>query len=130
MAMVDKTLTLTLTEAEGAMLWDVLAHGQMKGYPIQMASYLTLGGSIIRKIDDAAKKAGLEINDTKWMRDVHGGTATFKSEPLGNPVQAYQHEVTFQKGNTMVASSRQTTGRLSKADVEKLFEDFISTNAR
>ena len=61
-----------------------------------------------------------------WSKQIGGGTLTFTSEGLGEPVVAYSHEAKFQRGDSSYSMSRQSTDRLTRAEVEDRFADFIS----
>ncbi len=61
-----------------------------------------------------------------WSKQIGGGTLTFTSEGLGEPVVAYAHEAKFQRGDSSYSMSRQSTDCLTRAEVEDRFADFIS----
>ena len=61
-----------------------------------------------------------------WSRDLAGGTLTFTTEGVGNPVAAYIHVAKFVRGNSSYSMSRQSTEELGRAEIEKRFADFIS----
>jgi len=61
-----------------------------------------------------------------WSRELAGGKLTFTSKGLGNPVAAYVHEATFERGTSSYSMARQSTEALSRAEVELRFADFIS----
>ena len=61
-----------------------------------------------------------------WSKQLAGGTLTFTSEGLGNPVAAYALEAKFERGTSVYSMSRQSTEALSRAEVELRFADFIS----
>jgi hypothetical protein len=58
--------------------------------------------------------------------EIGGGTLTFKTEAVGNPVAGYIHEASFERGSSSYSMSRQSIESLSRAEVEKRFADFIS----
>jgi len=61
-----------------------------------------------------------------WSRELAGGTLTFITTGLGNPVAAYVHEAKFERGTSVYSMTRQSTEDLSRAEVELRFADFIS----
>jgi hypothetical protein len=61
-----------------------------------------------------------------WSKQIGGGTLTFTSEAVGNPVAGYTHEAKFERGNSAYSMSRQSTDLLTRAEVEDRFADFIS----
>jgi hypothetical protein len=61
-----------------------------------------------------------------WSKQLGGGTLTFTSEGLGEPVAAYTHEAKFQRGDSSYSMSRQSTDALTRTEVEERFADFIS----
>jgi hypothetical protein len=61
-----------------------------------------------------------------WSRQLAGGTLTFTTEGLGNPVAAYALEAKFERGTSVYSMTRQSTEALSRAEVELRFADFIS----
>jgi hypothetical protein len=61
-----------------------------------------------------------------WSRQLAGGTLTFTTEAVGNPVAAYVHEAKFERGTSSYSMSRQSTDALTRAEVELRFADFIS----
>lgn len=70
-------------------------------------------------------KEGAPHKDS-WSRQLGGGTLTFTSEGLGNPVAAYVHEAKFERGTSSYSMTRQSIEALSRAEVETRFADFIS----
>ena len=70
-------------------------------------------------------KQGSQTKDA-WSRQLAGGTLTFTTEGLGNPVSAYALEAKFERGTSVYSMSRQSTEALSRAEVELRFADFIS----
>lgn len=61
-----------------------------------------------------------------WSRPLAGGTLTFTTEGLGNPIAAYALEARFERGTSSYSMTRQSTEALSRAEVELRFADFIS----
>ena len=61
-----------------------------------------------------------------WSKQLAGGTLTFTTEGLGNPVAAYIHEAKFERGTSSYSMTRQSTEPLTRAEVEARFADFIS----
>ena len=61
-----------------------------------------------------------------WTKSFAGGTLTFTTEAVGNPVAGYRHEAKFERGTSSYSTSRQSTEALTRADVENRFADFIS----
>ena len=61
-----------------------------------------------------------------WSKQLGGGTLTFTSEGVGNPVAAYALEAKFERGTSVYSMTRQSTEALSRAEVESRFADFIS----
>lgn len=61
-----------------------------------------------------------------WSKEIAGGTLTFTTEGVGNPVSAYVHEAEFRRGTSSYSMSRQSTDALTRAEVESRFADFIS----
>jgi hypothetical protein len=61
-----------------------------------------------------------------WSRQLGGGTLTFTTQGLGNPVAAYALEAKFERGTSSYSMTRQSTEALSRAEVELRFADFIS----
>jgi len=61
-----------------------------------------------------------------WSKELGGGTLTFTTEAVGNPVVAYRHEAKFERGDSAYSTSRQSTELLTRAEVEVRFADFIS----
>jgi len=64
-------------------------------------------------------------NDS-WSKQLGGGTLTFTSKGLGNPVAAYVLEAKFERGTSSYSMTRQSIEALSRAEVEARFADFIS----
>ena len=62
----------------------------------------------------------------EWSKQLAGGTLTFTSKGLGDPVAAYVLEAKFERGTSSYSMSRQSTEPLSRAEVEQRFADFIS----
>jgi hypothetical protein len=61
-----------------------------------------------------------------WSKELAGGTLTFTTQALGNPVAAYVYEAKFERGTSSYSMSRQGTEPLTRAEVETRFADFIS----
>jgi hypothetical protein len=61
-----------------------------------------------------------------WSKKLAGGTLTFTTEGVGNPIAAYIHEAKFERGTSSYSMTRQSTEPLSRAEVETRFADFIS----
>lgn len=61
-----------------------------------------------------------------WSKPLAGGTLTFTGEALGNPPAAYVYYAKFDRGTSSYSMTRQSTERLSRAEVEQRFADFIS----
>jgi hypothetical protein len=61
-----------------------------------------------------------------WSKELAGGTLTFTSQPMGNPVALYIYEAKFERGTSSYSMSRQSTEPLTRAEVESRFADFIS----
>jgi hypothetical protein len=61
-----------------------------------------------------------------WSKQIGGGTLTFTTQALGNPVVAYILEAKFERGTSAYSTSRQSTEPLTRAEVENRFADFIS----
>lgn len=59
--MPEKTLTIELTEQEGAILWDLLAQKCQTTHAPQIAYQLSVEQNIMFKINAAAKAAGLGV---------------------------------------------------------------------
>jgi hypothetical protein len=61
-----------------------------------------------------------------WSKALGGGTLTFTTESVGNPIAGYVHEAKFERGTSSHSMSRQSTEPLTRAEVENRFADFIS----
>ena len=61
-----------------------------------------------------------------WSKQLAGGTLTFTTEGVGNPIAAYALEAKFERGTSSYSMTRQSTEALSRAEVESRFADFIS----
>jgi hypothetical protein len=61
-----------------------------------------------------------------WSKELAGGTLTFTTQGLGNPVAAYVYEAKFDRGTSSYSMTRQSTEPLTRAEVEQRFADFIS----
>ena len=61
-----------------------------------------------------------------WSKELAGGTLTFRTQAVGNPVAAYVYEANFERGTSSYSMTRQSTEPLTRAEVETRFADFIS----
>jgi hypothetical protein len=61
-----------------------------------------------------------------WSKELGGGTLTFTTEAVGNPIAGYVHEAKFERGTSSYSMTRQSTEPLTRAEVENRFADFIS----
>jgi hypothetical protein len=61
-----------------------------------------------------------------WSKALAGGTLTFTTEAVGNPIAGYVHEAKFERGTSSYSMTRQSTEPLTRAEVENRFADFIS----
>ena len=61
-----------------------------------------------------------------WSKELAGGTLTFSTQPVGNPIALYIYEAKFERGTSSYSMSRQSTELLTRAEVETRFADFIS----
>jgi hypothetical protein len=61
-----------------------------------------------------------------WSQELAGGTLTFTTQAVGNPVALYIYEAKFERGTSSYSMSRQSTEPLTRAEVETRFADFIS----
>jgi hypothetical protein len=61
-----------------------------------------------------------------WSKEFGGGTLTFTTEVVGNPIAGYIHVAKFVRGSSCYSMSRQSTEALTRAEVENRFADFIS----
>lgn len=61
-----------------------------------------------------------------WSKELGGGTLTFTTEAVGNPIAAYIHEAKFERGTSSYSMTRQSIEPLTRAEVETRFADFIS----
>ena len=61
-----------------------------------------------------------------WSKELAGGTLTFTTQAVGNPIVGYIHEAKFERGNSSYSMTRQSTEPLTRAEVENRFADFIS----
>jgi len=61
-----------------------------------------------------------------WSKDFAGGTLTFSSEPVGQPVAAYVYVANFVRGSSSYSMSRQSRDTLTRDEIENRFADFIS----
>ena len=75
--------------------------------------------------DSQHEKQGAQRKDA-WSRQLAGGTLTFTTEAVGNPVAAYALEAKFERGTSSYSMTRQSTDALTRAEVELRFADFIS----
>lgn len=62
----------------------------------------------------------------RWSKEIGGGTLTFSTKAVGNPVAAYIHEAKFERGSSSYSMTRQSSEALTHAEVEVRFADFIS----
>ena len=62
----------------------------------------------------------------RWSKEIGGGTLTFTSQAVGDPVAGYVLEAKFERGNSAYCTSRQSTEPLTRTEVENRFADFIS----
>jgi hypothetical protein len=61
-----------------------------------------------------------------WSKELGGGTLTFTTAAVGNPIAGYVHEAKFERGTSSYSMTRQSTEPLTRAEVENRFADFIS----
>jgi len=61
-----------------------------------------------------------------WSKEFAGGTLSFSTEAVGDPVAAYLLVANFVRGSSSYSMSRQSTDALTRAEVENRFADFIS----
>ena len=61
-----------------------------------------------------------------WSQELAGGTLTFTTQAVGNPVALYIYEAKFERGTSSYSMTRQSTELLTRAEVETRFADFIS----
>ncbi len=91
-------------------------------------------GSLVR--DNATSRPDSESGDRmesqkpkpidSWSKALGGGTLTFTSESVGDPIAGYVHEAKFERGTSSYSMTRQSTEPLTRAEVENRFADFIS----
>jgi hypothetical protein len=81
------------------------------------------------EIEFASRRSHMESQQAgtdTWSRQMAGGTLTFTTKALGNPVAGYVHEANFERGSSSYSMTRQSTEPLTHAEVEDRFADFIS----
>jgi hypothetical protein len=67
-----------------------------------------------------------EPKSDTWSKNIAGGTLTFSSSPKVKPVGGYVHEARFVWMNYARSEKHESTGPLTRKEVEKLFAGFIS----
>jgi len=61
-----------------------------------------------------------------WSKELAGGTLTFTTEAVGNPIVAYVYSANFQRGTSSYSMTRQNREELTRSEIENRFADFIS----